>query len=130
MHRARVCGGLTDAIPPLPTGTSDRVLLLSGSLHSVLTAIFLILEKVARDTAANKARTGKGKEDREDEVGSSSCLLLYQVASWAGTAGMEPGAPCRSSLHCLAAFAAFSLATRARQCVTSSQTLVQRSGSR
>lgn len=27
-------------------GTSDRVLLLSGSLHSVLTAIFLILEKV------------------------------------------------------------------------------------
>ncbi len=46
------------------------MLLLSGSLHSVLTAIFLILEKVARDTAANKARTGKsnGGEAREDEV--------------------------------------------------------------
>lgn len=31
-------------------GTSDRVLLLSGSLHSVLTSIFLILEKISRDT--------------------------------------------------------------------------------
>lgn len=30
-------------------GTSDRVLLLSGSLHSVLTSIFLILEKISRD---------------------------------------------------------------------------------
>ena len=52
-------------------GTSDRVLLLSGSLHSVLTAIFLILEKVARDAAATRAKTGKGKpEEREDEVRS------------------------------------------------------------
>lgn len=37
-------------------GTSDRVLLLSGSLHSVLTSIFLILEKISRDgSAATKA---------------------------------------------------------------------------
>jgi RNA-binding protein Nova len=60
------------------------VLLLSGSLHSVLTAIFLILEKVARDTAANKARTGsKGgaKEDREDEVGKAYEVCRIQVSS-------------------------------------------------
>ncbi len=52
------------------TGTSDRVLLLSGSLHSVLTAIFLILEKVARDAAAgkNKQPGGKDSSEREDEV--------------------------------------------------------------
>lgn len=53
-------------------GTSDRVLLLSGSLHSMLTAIFLILEKVARDSAAGKGKPGnspvKDSGDREDEV--------------------------------------------------------------
>lgn len=40
-------------------GTSDRVLLLSGSLHSVLTSIFLILEKVSRDVnaAASKGQS-------------------------------------------------------------------------
>ncbi len=38
----------------LTTGTSDRVLLLSGSLHAVLTAIFLILEKISRDVKATK----------------------------------------------------------------------------
>jgi hypothetical protein len=32
------------------------VLLLSGSLHSVLTAIFLILEKISRDATAAAAR--------------------------------------------------------------------------
>lgn len=50
-------------------GTSDRVLLLSGSLHSVLTAIFLILEKVARDAATSKGGKPVGKDgEREDEV--------------------------------------------------------------
>lgn len=52
------------------------MLLLSGSLHSVLTAIFLILEKVARDSAAGKtgrAQAGaKAREEREDEVGASA----------------------------------------------------------
>jgi len=52
-------------------GTSDRVLLLSGSLHSVLTAIFLILEKVARD-ASNGGAKSKGIKSREDEEGASS----------------------------------------------------------
>lgn len=33
-------------------GTSERVLLLSGSLHSVLTAVYLILEKIAADSKA------------------------------------------------------------------------------
>eukprot|EP00201_Polytomella_parva_P003602 CAMPEP_0175078704 /NCGR_PEP_ID=MMETSP0052_2-20121109/24312_1 /TAXON_ID=51329 ORGANISM="Polytomella parva, Strain SAG 63-3" /NCGR_SAMPLE_ID=MMETSP0052_2 /ASSEMBLY_ACC=CAM_ASM_000194 /LENGTH=377 /DNA_ID=CAMNT_0016348747 /DNA_START=15 /DNA_END=1148 /DNA_ORIENTATION=+ len=41
--------------------TSDRVLLLSGSLHSVLTAIFLILEKISRDS--NTKRQASGNEN-------------------------------------------------------------------
>ncbi|KAG2434147.1 hypothetical protein HXX76_007874 [Chlamydomonas incerta] len=39
-------------------GTSDRVLLLSGSLHAVLTAIFLILEKISRDVTAGAGANG------------------------------------------------------------------------
>ncbi|KAG2447266.1 hypothetical protein HYH02_007596 [Chlamydomonas schloesseri] len=39
-------------------GTSDRVLLLSGSLHAVLTAIFLILEKISRDVSAGAGANG------------------------------------------------------------------------
>lgn len=46
---------ITTPSPRLP-GTSDRVLLLSGTLHSVLTGIFLILEKISKDTG-----TGGGK---------------------------------------------------------------------
>ncbi|GFH06301.1 uncharacterized protein HaLaN_00908, partial [Haematococcus lacustris] len=51
-------------------GTSDRVLLLSGCLHSVLTAIFLILEKVSRDAASSQSRNGRParEDEREDEV--------------------------------------------------------------
>lgn len=66
---------------PLSTGTSDRVLLLSGSLHSVLTAIFLILEKVARDNAAGKGKPSGGKDDgdREDEVSSTLSALALSA---------------------------------------------------
>uniref|UniRef100_A0A7S3QLL1 K Homology domain-containing protein n=1 Tax=Dunaliella tertiolecta TaxID=3047 RepID=A0A7S3QLL1_DUNTE len=51
-------------------GTSDRVLLLSGSLHSVLTAIFMILEKVSRDSLAGKGKMAmmNKRADHEDEV--------------------------------------------------------------
>ena len=53
-------------------GTSDRVLLLSGSLHSVLTSIFLILEKISRDGATAAAngtkRVGGGRRTSEDQV--------------------------------------------------------------
>ena len=57
-------------------GTSDRVLLLSGSLHSVLTAIFLILEKVARDSISTRTKTGRRDDREEDEVGRimQACL--------------------------------------------------------
>jgi RNA-binding protein Nova len=47
-------------------GTSDRVLLLSGSLHSVLTAVFLILEKISADSA-NPARRGAKSRDESGE---------------------------------------------------------------
>lgn len=48
-------------------GTSDRVLLLSGKLHSVLTAIFLILDKVAREAKPNTNNyVGGTKGDVED----------------------------------------------------------------
>ena len=48
--------------PPRPrtpaTGTSERVLLLSGLLHSVLTAVFLMLEKLPRDPSSPVGRGG------------------------------------------------------------------------
>ena len=53
-------------------GTSDRVLLLSGSLHSVLTAIFMILEKVSRDALLVKSKPtvhdSKQRSEHDDEV--------------------------------------------------------------
>lgn len=54
-------------------GTSDRVLLLSGSLHSVLTAIFLILEKISRDANSSpgkalQRRSKPSDPDASDEV--------------------------------------------------------------
>ena len=47
------------------------MLLLSGSLHSVLTAIFLILEKITRDSGAGKGggpKGGRGKEEDEHQA--------------------------------------------------------------
>lgn len=45
-------------------GTSERVLLLSGSLHSVLTAVFLMLEKLPREPSSPVGRgSGRGRED-------------------------------------------------------------------
>ncbi|GBF92113.1 hypothetical protein Rsub_04460 [Raphidocelis subcapitata] len=41
-------------------GTSERVLLLSGPLHSVLTAVFLSLEKLPREPTSPLARGGGG----------------------------------------------------------------------
>lgn len=46
-------------------GTSERVLLLSGTLHSVLTATFLILEKVSRDAGVNGRRTSKSRDEQQ-----------------------------------------------------------------
>eukprot|EP00877_Chromochloris_zofingiensis_P007544 jgi/Chrzof1/3042/Cz12g09120.t1 len=50
----------------MTAGTSERVLLLSGSLHSVLTAVFLMLEKLPRDTVMpiGGRPGGKVKEDQ------------------------------------------------------------------
>lgn len=53
-------------------GTSDRVLLLSGSLHSVLTSIFLILEKISRDGSA----PSRSSRDLPNEGGSQVKLAL------------------------------------------------------
>lgn len=61
------------------TGTSDRVLLLSGSLHSVLTAIFLILEKITRDnngTGGPQGRGGRNNNGNEDAEQVSPLGLL------------------------------------------------------
>lgn len=52
-------------------GTSERVLLLSGSLHSVLTAVFLSLEKLPREPTSPVARGsggGGGGRGRDDAV--------------------------------------------------------------
>jgi hypothetical protein len=53
-------------------GTSERVLLLSGPLHSVLTAVFLSLEKLPRDPGSPVARGSagsSGRGGRDDAVG-------------------------------------------------------------
>ncbi|KAI8473692.1 MAG: hypothetical protein J3K34DRAFT_173419 [Monoraphidium minutum] len=44
-------------------GTSERVLLLSGSLHSVLTGVFLMLEKLPREPGSPMARSGGRARD-------------------------------------------------------------------
>ena len=60
-------------------GTSDRVLLLSGTLHSVLTAVFLILEKVSRDvnkSAGNSSSIPRGtRGDVEVGINLGACVL-------------------------------------------------------
>ncbi|KAG2491828.1 hypothetical protein HYH03_009785 [Edaphochlamys debaryana] len=57
-------------------GTSDRVLLLSGSLHAVLTAIFLILEKISRDINASVAANGaKRILKKSEEPGQAQVKL-------------------------------------------------------
>lgn len=43
-------------------GTSERVLLLSGPLHSVLTAVFLMLEKLPREPGSPRS-AARGRED-------------------------------------------------------------------
>ncbi|PNH03689.1 Poly(rC)-binding protein 4 [Tetrabaena socialis] len=58
-------------------GTSDRVLLLSGSLHAVLTAIFLILEKISRDLNAASASPNAAKRiiKKYEEPGQAQVKL-------------------------------------------------------
>ncbi|EFJ46104.1 hypothetical protein VOLCADRAFT_121094 [Volvox carteri f. nagariensis] len=57
-------------------GTSDRVLLLSGSLHAVLTAIFLILEKISRDANASASSNGvKRGAKKPEEAGQAQVKL-------------------------------------------------------
>lgn len=82
------CAIWFDVRAPALAGTSDRVLLLSGSLHSVLTAIFLILEKISRDganAAANghKRPGGGGGRRSEDQVrwlvGAHGVVLAVKV---------------------------------------------------
>lgn len=63
--------GLTESCES-PAGTSDRVLLLSGSLHSVLTSIFLILEKVSRDGGVASRRDGGPVEPGQVRMRASS----------------------------------------------------------
>lgn len=56
-------------------GTSDRVLLLSGTLQSVLTAIFLILEKVSRDVNKAAINSNSAPKGTRGEVEDSQVKL-------------------------------------------------------
>lgn len=47
-------------------GTSERVLLLSGTLHSVLTSVFLMLEKLPKEPIMAMGRAAA--KPREDVV--------------------------------------------------------------
>jgi hypothetical protein len=47
-------------------GTSERVLLLSGSLHAVLTSVFLMLEKLPKEPVMAMGRAAQ--KPREDTV--------------------------------------------------------------
>ncbi len=78
--------------PRHAAGTSDRVILLSGSLHAVLTAVFLMLEKFPIDN-------GRGGKPKEDAV------------SAARHTGSD-GAACRA--NCWRAAAALTTPLRAR----------------
>ena len=49
-------------------GTSERVLLLSGSLHAVLTSVFLMLEKLPKEPVMAMGRAAQ--KPREDTVSS------------------------------------------------------------
>ncbi|WIA14656.1 hypothetical protein OEZ85_003158 [Tetradesmus obliquus] len=50
-------------------GTSERVLLLSGTLHSVLTSVFLMLEKLPKEPVMAMGRAaGKPREDAHAQV--------------------------------------------------------------
>jgi hypothetical protein len=51
---------------PTQPGTSERVLLLSGTLHSVLTSVFLMLEKLPKDPIMAMGRAAA--KPREDVV--------------------------------------------------------------
>lgn len=57
--------------PFATTGTSERVLLLSGTLHSVLTSVFLMLEKLPKEPAMAMGRAAA--KPREDAV---SCQVV------------------------------------------------------
>jgi len=46
-------------------GTSDRVLMLSGPLDCVLTALYLVLEKVSQDGRSDNGGKGKGAPSEE-----------------------------------------------------------------
>jgi len=60
-------------------GTSERVLLVSGPLHSVLTAVFLMLKKLPWEQLAADAQTmgtASGRGAREDQVKLAICRKL------------------------------------------------------
>lgn len=70
--------------PFATTGTSERVLLLSGTLHSVLTSVFLMLEKLPKEPAMAMGRAAA--KPREDAVSCqvvdySSCHMSSAVVT-------------------------------------------------
>jgi hypothetical protein len=70
----------------LPAGTSERVLLLSGTLHSVLTSVFLMLEKLPKEPVMAMGRAA-GKP-REDAVSSKPTAKSQPFSNPASTSWM------------------------------------------
>lgn len=70
------------AAGPPPSGTSERVLLLSGSLHAVLTSIFLMLEKLPKEPVIAMGRAAA--KPREDTVSEQP---VCGVCLWGGGGG-------------------------------------------
>lgn len=84
-------------------GTSERVLLLSGTLHSVLTSIFLILEKLAADArvAPSRGRPSTAGASRNGPSASGPKPEENQVHSPTGYHSARPYPAMRPSLWLL-----------------------------
>ena len=64
----------------LLAGSSERVLLLSGSLHAVLTAIFLMLEKLPRDNGYEAKGRLRGDQVKPTLLASHDYTLVTNLA--------------------------------------------------
>lgn len=91
----------------VPAGTSERVLLLSGSLHSVLTSVFLMLEKLPKEPIMAMGRAAA--KPREDVVSGlhapawkAAARCLACGAAPAGTGAAVGAMVCAQSTRCLA----------------------------
>jgi hypothetical protein len=89
-------------------GTSERVLLLSGTLHSVLTGVFLMLEKLPRDQSPPSRTSASMREDAVRGLTEYACAHGQQqdVLQWSAVCARSRLTARLSSPHLLTLAAA------------------------